>query len=269
MPAVRSDRPRRGQERQPHVVVHARRRQQRGVPDEQSRAAGGDGGTVGSSVVEAVRVVSGFSRTVWRTDQAMFITQKHLSRRTVLRGMGATVALPFLEAMVPARTALAKGGGRRRTPPRVPSRWCTAPPARRRSGWQKNMWSPAAVGPRLRSGADQPDAARAVARLPHDREQHRRAQRRGVHDAGDRRRSLPLERGVPDAGAPEADEGLERPGRHVARPALRAAVRPGDADSRRCSCASRASIRRAAARTATPASTPTPSAGRRRTSRCR
>ena len=38
----------------------------------------------------------------------MFITRKHLSRRTVLRGMGATVALPFLEAMVPARTALAK-----------------------------------------------------------------------------------------------------------------------------------------------------------------
>ena len=38
----------------------------------------------------------------------MYLTKKHLSRRTVLRGMGATVALPFLEAMVPARTALAK-----------------------------------------------------------------------------------------------------------------------------------------------------------------
>jgi hypothetical protein len=33
----------------------------------------------------------------------MFITKKSLSRRTVLRGMGATVALPFLDAMVPAR----------------------------------------------------------------------------------------------------------------------------------------------------------------------
>src|SRR5688572_13429081 len=32
----------------------------------------------------------------------MFITQKSLSRRTVLRGIGATVGLPFLEAMVPA-----------------------------------------------------------------------------------------------------------------------------------------------------------------------
>ena len=36
----------------------------------------------------------------------MFITKKHLSRRTFLHGMGATVALPFLGAMVPARTAL-------------------------------------------------------------------------------------------------------------------------------------------------------------------
>lgn len=38
----------------------------------------------------------------------MFITQKHLSRRTVLRGIGATVALPFLDAMVPAATQLRK-----------------------------------------------------------------------------------------------------------------------------------------------------------------
>ena len=30
------------------------------------------------------------------------ITKKHLPRRTFLRGMGATVALPFLDAMVPA-----------------------------------------------------------------------------------------------------------------------------------------------------------------------
>jgi hypothetical protein len=34
----------------------------------------------------------------------MFITKKHLSRRTFLTGVGATVALPFLESMVPAQT---------------------------------------------------------------------------------------------------------------------------------------------------------------------
>jgi hypothetical protein len=32
-----------------------------------------------------------------------YIAGKHLARRTVLRGLGATVALPFLDAMVPAR----------------------------------------------------------------------------------------------------------------------------------------------------------------------
>lgn len=38
----------------------------------------------------------------------MFLTRKHLSRRTMLRGMGAAVGLPLLEAMVPAATALAQ-----------------------------------------------------------------------------------------------------------------------------------------------------------------
>jgi hypothetical protein len=38
----------------------------------------------------------------------MFITKTALSRRAVLRGMGASLALPFLDAMVPAATALAK-----------------------------------------------------------------------------------------------------------------------------------------------------------------
>jgi hypothetical protein len=45
----------------------------------------------------------------------MFITKRHLSRRTVLRGMGATIALPFLEAMVPARTLLARTAAQPRT----------------------------------------------------------------------------------------------------------------------------------------------------------
>src|SRR5215510_10725071 len=37
-----------------------------------------------------------------------FLTAKSLSRRAVLRGLGATVALPFLEAMVPAARAATK-----------------------------------------------------------------------------------------------------------------------------------------------------------------
>jgi hypothetical protein len=36
-----------------------------------------------------------------------FLTRRHLSRRAVLRGAGATIALPFLSSMVPAGTARA------------------------------------------------------------------------------------------------------------------------------------------------------------------
>ena len=38
----------------------------------------------------------------------MFITKKHLSRRTFLRGAGVAVGLPLLESMIPAATALAQ-----------------------------------------------------------------------------------------------------------------------------------------------------------------
>ena len=36
-----------------------------------------------------------------------FIQKKAIDRRTLLRGMGAAAALPLLDAMVPAATALA------------------------------------------------------------------------------------------------------------------------------------------------------------------
>jgi Protein of unknown function (DUF1552) len=42
----------------------------------------------------------------------MFVTKRSVSRRTVLKGVGATLALPFLDAMVPAATALAKTAAR-------------------------------------------------------------------------------------------------------------------------------------------------------------
>jgi hypothetical protein len=42
----------------------------------------------------------------------MFIGRKHLSRRTVLRGVGAAVSLPLLDAMIPAGTALAQTAAR-------------------------------------------------------------------------------------------------------------------------------------------------------------
>jgi len=38
----------------------------------------------------------------------MFITKKHLPRRTFLKGVGVTLALPLLDSMIPARTLLAQ-----------------------------------------------------------------------------------------------------------------------------------------------------------------
>ena len=42
----------------------------------------------------------------------MYVTRKHLTRRTVLRALGATLGLPLLDAMIPARTALAQTAAR-------------------------------------------------------------------------------------------------------------------------------------------------------------
>ena len=38
----------------------------------------------------------------------MFLSKKHLSRRTLLKGAGASIALPLLDAMIPAGTAMAQ-----------------------------------------------------------------------------------------------------------------------------------------------------------------
>src|SRR6478736_4009749 len=46
----------------------------------------------------------------------MFITKKHISRRTMLRGAGTALALPLLDAMIPAFTAESKTAAK--TPPR-------------------------------------------------------------------------------------------------------------------------------------------------------
>jgi len=68
----------------------------------------------------------------------VFITRRSLPRRTVLRGLGTAVALPFLESMVPAMTALAQ------TPARPPLRFgaCYVP-----NGATMKHWMPDAAGP--------------------------------------------------------------------------------------------------------------------------
>ena len=198
----------------------------------------------------------------------MIITKKHISRRTVLRGMGVTMALPFLDAMVPARDAAGEDRRGREDPPLLHR--AGARRGRQHQDRPREEHVVAGGGrPAVRSDADQPQPARAVSRLPDDRLQHRRAQRRSVSAQRDRRRSLPLERGVPDPGASEADRRLGRAtsGRRSISSTRRSSARTRR--SRRCSSRSRTSIRPAAAPTATPASTPTRSAGPTPRRRCR
>src|SRR5579871_907513 len=67
----------------------------------------------------------------------MFITKKHIPRRTLLRGAGVAIGLPLLDAMLPAQTPVNK---------------TAATPVRRFVGiWHPHgaapgYWSPAQVG---------------------------------------------------------------------------------------------------------------------------
>ena len=75
----------------------------------------------------------------------MFLTQKQLSRRTILKGMGVTMALPFLEAMVPVgRAAAATATGRKLRLVCVEMVHGAAGSAA--IGIKKNLWAPAGLG---------------------------------------------------------------------------------------------------------------------------
>ena len=75
----------------------------------------------------------------------MMITKRHLSRRAVLKGMGVTVALPFLDAMVPAATLLANTAAKG-TLRFVAVEMVHGAAGSSNYGAQHNLWSPAAVG---------------------------------------------------------------------------------------------------------------------------
>jgi hypothetical protein len=70
-----------------------------------------------------------------------FITQKSLNRRTVLKGIGATIALPFLDAMVPARALAAPRKVRL-----VAMEMVHGSAGSTAFGATKNLWAPSATG---------------------------------------------------------------------------------------------------------------------------
>src|SRR5687767_3400753 len=70
-----------------------------------------------------------------------FITHKHLDRRTVLKGIGATIALPFLDAMMPAGVS-----AQTRKLRLVAMEMVHGSAGSTALGLSKNLWAPAATG---------------------------------------------------------------------------------------------------------------------------
>ena len=80
-----------------------------------------------------------------------FLTRKHLERRTFLRGLGATVALPYLDAMVPSLGRFGGVGASAAAAVSDKTRFVAIESVHGAAGssaWgaSKNLWAPAAVG---------------------------------------------------------------------------------------------------------------------------
>jgi hypothetical protein len=77
----------------------------------------------------------------------VYITKRHLPRRAVLKGIGVTMALPFLDAMLPAGTAWARDAatGSRRVRV-VAMEMVHGAAGSTNFGAKRNLWSPADVG---------------------------------------------------------------------------------------------------------------------------
>jgi len=197
-----------------------------------------------------------------------FLTKKHISRRTILRGLGVTMALPMLDAMSPAGTVFAKtvAAGKKVRLSAIEMVHGSAGATVFGSG--KNFWSPAQLGTAfdLSPGSLAPlepfrdyltivsntDVRNAEAfTLPEIGADHFRS------SAVFLTQSHPKKTQGSDVFAGTSLDQLyaQKFGR----------TRP----SRRCSCRSRPSTSRAAALTVTAAPIPTASAGRRPSSRCR
>ena len=164
-------------------------------------------------------LISGYCQEHAVSDEevaVMIVTKKALSRRTILRGMGTAVALPLLDAMVPALTAAAEHAGQSRAPAR-----------RRLPSQRRHLRELAADGrrPQLRAVADA-GAARTVQGSAH---RHHGPLQRSGRSAG-RRRRRPLARlgHLPDRRAREEvrQRGRER---HLDGPDRREGLRARDA----------------------------------------
>ena len=75
----------------------------------------------------------------------MYLTKKHLSRRTVLRGMGVSMAMPLLDAMIPAHALPAQAAAA--SPTRLAAiEMVHGSAGATKVGIERNLWSPTAAG---------------------------------------------------------------------------------------------------------------------------
>ena len=92
-----------------------------------------------------------------------FITKKHLSRRTFIRGMGVTMSLPFLESMVPAQTPLAKTAAN----PQIRLGLCFMPHGAVMANWTPVEEGPLKLSPILAPLEDYKNQVVVVSNLSH------------------------------------------------------------------------------------------------------
>ena len=152
--------------------------------------------------------------------------------------------------MVPARRASAASDARRRRGWSA-SRWSTARPGSSAIGIKNNLWAPAAVGPRFRSRADQPEVARAVPRSSSPSSATLMCDPRS---RSPRRRSAAIISARAPCFSRRPIRSRPRAATSMRRRRSTSSTRSGSARtrrSRRCSCASRTSTRPAAAATGT------------------
>jgi len=155
----------------------------------------------------------------------MFLTKKHLSRRSVLRGMGVTMALPLLDSMLPAQTPV----------PKAPTRLACIEMVHGSAGstgegTNKHYWSPEKVGRDFEMSQTLEPLApfRDYLTIVSDTDLHPATAWAAAEEGADH---FPVERGVSDSGASEDDRRVGLLCRHFDRPVVRAEIRTGDASS--------------------------------------
>ena len=141
----------------------------------------------------------------------MFITRKHLPRRTFLKGVGVTMALPLLDSMVPARTLLAQTAAK----PVSRLGFVYVP-----HGAIMDKWTPATEGAGF-------EFTPILKPLEAHRELRERGQRPRPQGRGLDRRALAEPDDVAERRASEGDAGGRRLRRHHGRPDCRAGHRSG------------------------------------------